>query len=209
MFLDSFPATHFCPNQTLHSDLARSYVPLCDLLWVQKPTKSKGEGTLHLACFITTVSNCHSQEFVHFFLKTFSDDVAPSPYSILPAAVQPSHYKGSPLTEGRTSCCSCSHWLLILATKNRPSLSKLLPFVDLRTFMFSMSSLSWSSLFRFFQSFLTGHIFLTSCHFLSSLQPFLCFLEARRTKLDGGTFKGDTVLLVHPVFYKLSFCLYL
>lgn len=79
MFLDSFPATRFCPNQTLHSDLARSYLPLCDLLWVQKPTKSKGEGTLHLACFITTVSNSHSQESVHFFLKTFSDGVATLP----------------------------------------------------------------------------------------------------------------------------------
>lgn len=113
-----------------------------------------------------------------------------SPYSILSAAIQSHHYKVFPVSHVRTSCCEWSHWLLILATKRRPFLSNVLPFLDLKTLPFSMSSLSWSTLFRLLQVFLAGHIFLTSCNYLSSLQPFHCFLKAQCTKLDGCTFQG-------------------
>lgn len=113
-----------------------------------------------------------------------------SPYSVLSAAVQSCHYKVLPISQVRTSCCNWSHRLRILATESRPFLSDALPFLDLETVVFSTPSLSFQCYSTCFKFFLQVTPSLTSCHFLSSVQPFHCFLEARCTKLDGCTFQG-------------------
>lgn len=64
----------------------------------------------------------------------------------------------------------------------------MLPFLDLKTVAFTVFSFLINLIPLALGFSYRSHL-LTSCHFLSSLQAFHCFLEAQCTKLEGCTFQ--------------------